>query len=560
MTAPILVVGAGTTGLTMACELSRHGVPVRIIDKLASINPHCRATTLHARTLEIFYDLGIVEEILAQGNKVLGTSQFANGERFMHSSAAELEGPYPFTVMLEQCKTEAALEALLRTLGVEVERQTELIAISERPESIAATICGPDGAERVVETPWLIGCDGAHSRIRHLNHIHFPGEEDPHQYLIADILMETAFEHDEMYSFLTDQGIVFFFPLPNQRWLVVADVPADHDGTKEQPTLQEVQTIITQRARDSVRISDPRWLSYFRINYRAARHYRHNRIFLAGDASHIHSLIGGQGMNTGIQDAYNLAWKLALVSHGRAPFGLLDSYEKERRPVAEDVVKTTRILTERLEAFSNLSFQQRQRLYIDVVVPPEVAKRLARHNEQLDLNYSKSPICCQQEASHFGKTRFSSGPRPGEEALDAAPLLRDRHPITLFELLRGTKHTLLLFPGAYHTANSWHRLSELAKSVQSTAADGLINIFFVAVEPASVPPNPHLSGRVILDPERSLHYRYGAESECLYLIRPDGYIGYRSEPATASAFHDYTGRIFLPLAKTGSNPLIARTE
>src|SRR5229473_2753655 len=123
-----LVVGAGTTGLTVACELSRHGVPVRIIDKLASINPHRRATTLHARTLEIFYDLGIVEEILAQGNKVLGTSQFANGERFMHSSAAELEGPYPFTVMLEQCKTEAALEALLRTLGVEVERQTELIA------------------------------------------------------------------------------------------------------------------------------------------------------------------------------------------------------------------------------------------------------------------------------------------------------------------------------------------------------------------------------------------------------------------------------------------------
>jgi 2-polyprenyl-6-methoxyphenol hydroxylase-like FAD-dependent oxidoreductase len=133
MTAPILVVGAGTTGLTMACELSRHGVPVRIIDKLASINPHCRATTLHARTLEIFYDLGILEWILARGNKVLGTSQFANDERFMHSSGGELDSPYPFAVMLEQCKTEAALEGLLRTLGVEVERETELIGISDPP-------------------------------------------------------------------------------------------------------------------------------------------------------------------------------------------------------------------------------------------------------------------------------------------------------------------------------------------------------------------------------------------------------------------------------------------
>jgi hypothetical protein len=250
-------------------------------------------------------------------------------------------------------------------------------------------------------------------------------------------------------------------------------------------------------------------------------------------------------VNTGIRDAYNLAWKLALVAGGRAPVGLLDSYEKERRPVAEDVVKTTKILTERLEAFSNLTPQQRQRLYRDVVVPPEVAKRLARHNEQLDLNYSKSPICCQHKGSHFGKTRFSSGPRPGEEALDAAPLLLDQHRVTLFELLHGPKHTLLLLPGAHHTANSWRRVSELSDSVHSSAAEGLINIFFVAVEPGSVPSNLHLNGRVILDPEHSLHYLYGAESGCVYLIRPYGYVGYRSEPATSSAFHEYIRRIFL---------------
>ena len=195
MIAPILVVGAGTTGLTLACELARHGAPVRIIDKLSAINPHCRATGLHARTLEIFYDIGIVEEILSQGLKVLGMSQYANGKRFMHSSGGELDSPFPFAVMLEQCKTEATLEQRLRTLGVKVERETELIAVSQRTDSVAATIRGADGREANVETPWLIGCDGAHSRVRHLNHIHFPGDQDFRQYVLADVLLQTVLAH-----------------------------------------------------------------------------------------------------------------------------------------------------------------------------------------------------------------------------------------------------------------------------------------------------------------------------------------------------------------------------
>jgi FAD binding domain len=311
-------------------------------------------------------------------------------------------------------------------------------------------------------------------------------------------------------------------------------------------SLQDLRAIVSERGPAGIRISDPRWLAYFHINYRAARHYRHDRIFLAGDAVHIHSPIGGLGMNTGIQNAYNLAWKLALVHCDRAPLSLLDSYEKERRPVAEDVLSTTKLLTDRFEAFSDLSPEQRQQMYINMVVPPEVAKRMARHIEQLDLNYSKSPICHQHEGSHFGKKRFSAGPRSGEEAVDAKPLLNNNRSTTLFELLRGPKHTLLLLPGADHEARSWHRLAELAQSIESGLSD-LINIYFVAIEAGGVPSNLNFVRRLILDPERSLHYRYGAETECLYLIRPDGYVGYRSEPATASALHDYLGRIFKSL-------------
>ena len=539
---PILIVGAGTTGLAMACELARHGTPVRIIDKQSGINPHCRACSVHVRTLEIFQDLGIVDEILAQGHKIIGMSQYANGERFMHSSADEVESPYPYSINIEQCKTESALERLLRTYHIEVERETELMEIVGRPDAVVATIRRGNSSEEV-ETPWLIGCDGAHSRVRHLNHIHFPGKEDLHQYCLADVVIEGALARDEIHSFMTDRGLLFFFPLPNARWVIAADLPAQHDAVKEQPSLNDVRAIASERGPAGVRISDPRWLAYFRINYRAARHYRHERIFLAGDAVHIHSPMGGQGMNTGIQDAYNLAWKLALVHRGRAPEVLLDSYEKERRPVAEDVLATAKMLTDRFEAFTNLSPEQRQQMYLNMVVPPEVAKRMARHLEQLDLNYTKSPICHQHTGSHFGKTRFTSGPRPGEEAPDAKPLLHDNRKTTLFELIRGPRHTLLLFPGADHEAKSWHRLEELAQSVESSLSD-VINIYFVAIEAGSVPSNPKFHGRVILDPERSLHYRYGAETECVYLIRPDGYVGYRSEPATASAFHDYLRRIF----------------
>src|SRR5882757_979133 len=147
---PILIVGAGTTGLAMACELARHGVPLRIIDQQSGINPHCRACSVHARTLEIFQDLGIVDEVLAQGHKVLGMSQYANGERFMHSSADEIDSPYPFSINIEQCKTEAALARLLKTYDIEVERETELLAISGRPDAVSATIRRASSSQEVV--------------------------------------------------------------------------------------------------------------------------------------------------------------------------------------------------------------------------------------------------------------------------------------------------------------------------------------------------------------------------------------------------------------------------
>ena len=459
--APILVVGAGPTGLTMACELVRHGVPVRIVDKRAGIDPHCRATGVHSRTLEVFHDLGIADEVLAEGLAFRAFNEYANGRRFSRSPAGHVDSPYPFTVSLEQCRTEMILEALLNRLGVRVERQTELVALAERNEGLSVTLRHHDGREEIVDTPWLAGCDGAHSTVRHLTHQTFPGKEHLHRYALGDVIAEGPVADDEGHAFLCDAGVLYMFPLPRRRTLLVADLPEHHDEASESPGLDTMQALVAERGPAGIRVSDPRWLSYFRIHYRLTRHYRHGlRIFLAGDAAHVHSPVGGQGMNTGIQDAYNLAWKLALVARGRAPHSLLDSYEVERRAVAKDVIKTTRMMTERSESFSHLSEAQRERLYINVTVPDAEACRMGAHIEELDVDYQKSPIC----AEHGGARRLQGGPRAGTEARDAGPLQRGEQQLTLFQLLRGPRHTLLLFPGARTGRAGWLRLARLADS------------------------------------------------------------------------------------------------
>ncbi len=538
---PILVVGACTTGLTMACELARHGAPVRIIDKHPGIDPHCRATTLHSRTLEIFHDFGIVDYFLKHGVPLTGISQFANGKRFLHATGSEVDSPYPFAISIEQRKTEAQLVQLLSSYGVEVERETELLTFAEEPGKIVATIRRTNGPQQQVSTPWLVGCDGAHSTVRHVNRLHFPGTEDPHQYFVGDVTMDCPLADGEVNTFVSDAGMLFIIPLPDGRWLIGGDVDTMHEPG-DRITLEEVQAMIDERAPLGIRVRDARWLTYYRVNNRTARHYRHGRTFLAGDAVHVHSPFAGLGMNTGIQDAYNLAWKLALVYGGRAPERLLDSYELERRPVGEDTVKFTMMRTDSLECFRDLSEARRRKLYYNLNVPPRVARQLQVHQEQLDLDYSKSFACREH---HGAASPFAAGPRAGAQAIDAKPLVSRGRRISLFELLRGPKHTLLLFPGTAREAASWRRMAELWRSVNPSRSE-LLNIYFVTPEADRVPSDFDLKAEIIIDPEGALHERYGAGRECLYLIRPDGYVGYRAQPAAAGTLHEYLDSLLRP--------------
>ncbi len=514
---PVLVVGGRTTGLMMASELARHGVSVRIVDKSPGIDPHSRATVLHSRTQEILHGLGIASQVIQSAQPMRGICLYANGRRIVRSQEDAVDSPFPVGVSLSQAKTENVLERHLNSFGVTVERSTELTAMEQNASGIRVTLKHADGREEDVDTPWLIGCDGAHSTVRHFTELVFPGEADPHPYMLADVVVSGPLKPEDAYIFLNDHGDLFFFLLDEGRRLVVANSPKGSDLSKA-PTLEQMQEVVTRRSLPDFRLSDPRWLTHFHIHYRLAPHYRHGRAFLAGDAAHVHSLIGGQGMNTGIQDAHNLAWKLALVMRGVVPGTWLDTYEAERRQIAEDVIKTTKASTERTEAFAGLSPREREKLVEHMFVPEAEKMQVRRHAEEIDLDYRSSSICIEPDEG------FEGGPHAGARALDTTQIRVNGKTCTLFDLFRSPHHHLLLFPPTTCGDLSTDLVSAAESAVK--AHHHWIDVFVVESQNSQLSLPPDVT--IIKDPKRSLRQRYGADTASLYLIRPDGYAAYRS--------------------------------
>ena len=515
---PVLVVGGRTTGLMMSSELARRGVPVRIIDKSPGIDPHVRANLLHSRTLEIFLGLDIIDQATEGSIAEKGVRVYANGELKAIQPHEPIDSPYPFGMSQSQAHTELVLEQHLTRHGVHVERSVELFSLTQDENRVSATVRHLDGKEEVIETPWLIGCDGAHSTTRHLAGCAFPGDRDPYTYVLADVVAEGNLEEEEGYLFLHDEGDLFIFgTLPGGRRLVCANVTPDRDPA-DLPSLELMQSIVETRAIPTIQLSDPRWLTNFRIHYRLAPHYRHGRIFLAGDSAHIHSLVAGQGMNTGIQDAFNLAWKIALVTRGVVPESWLDTYEIERREVGEEVLVMTKAATENAELFAKLSAAEHERLIKHMFVPDSERMKAARHLQEVDLDYRKSPL------SHEGEGGFGRGPHPGAQAPDARPIVVNGREMSLYHFLGGVNHRLLLFSGRKQAPPE----RELETACREAAQhQNWIDTCIVTTE--EIPACTSLSWVThIEDPGGSMHSRYGVEEPTLYLLRPDGYVAYRS--------------------------------
>jgi 2-polyprenyl-6-methoxyphenol hydroxylase-like FAD-dependent oxidoreductase len=340
----VLIVGAGPTGLMLANQLARRGVRAMIIDRHPGPAQQSRALGVQARTLEIYSKLGIVERALELGKRGTGANIWAQGRRTARvplGEAGRSVTPYPFILILGQDDNELIMGDKLRELRVNVHWNTELTALDQSPGHVTATIRQADGTSRQITSAWVAGCDGARSAVRELSGITFPGAPYEHVFFVADTEATGSMVPDEVNVYLWREGFHLFFPMRGKdHWRVVGILPPEL-RERDDIGFEAVVPSVRNEAGSALSFKSCTWFSTYRIHHRSAARFRDRRCFLLGDAAHIHSPVGAQGMNTGLQDAYNLAWKLALVVQGRAGAALLDSYEEERIPVAQRLLRTT---------------------------------------------------------------------------------------------------------------------------------------------------------------------------------------------------------------------------
>jgi 2-polyprenyl-6-methoxyphenol hydroxylase-like FAD-dependent oxidoreductase len=389
----VLISGAGPVGLTMANELVRHGISVRIVDKSAERTDKSKALVLWSRTLELFDHAGYVEPFLAAGIQAHG-AQMSNGKDVIaRISLDDIESVYPYALMIPQSDTERVLEEQLAKRGVKVERTVGLESFTDQGNQVQAVLRKASGESETLTADWLIGCDGAHSTVRHGLGFTFDGTTQPSDWYLADGHISGLEPQDRLHIFWHKDGILAFFPITEGRWRVIADLgPAQGDAHCPDPTLQEVQALITLRGTDGIVIKDAYWLAAFRINERKVSQYGRGRAFLAGDAAHIHSPAGGQGMNTGMQDAFNLAWKLSLVIGGVCKPALLDSYSVERSAVGDMVLRNATRLTDAAIVRNPIIQGLRNTVVKFALGFPQLGHRVANLLAELDIGYPKSPL------------------------------------------------------------------------------------------------------------------------------------------------------------------------
>ncbi|MCA8920971.1 MAG: FAD-dependent monooxygenase [Planctomycetes bacterium] len=555
MSAQVLVVGAGPTGLLLACELARHGVAVRVIERRAGPSTTSKALAVHARTLEVWEDVGILGEALRRGRRVHGMTLRAGGKRLANVSLDELESPYPFVLVLPQSETEAILEARAAELGVRVEREVELVGLEQDADLVRCTLRRGQAEERA-SCPWVVACDGAHSTVREQLGVRFEGADVPASFVLADATLECALEVDEVHTWFAPAGPALLVPLPTPgQWRVIVGLAEGQERPPE-PSLDYVDALLRERVDCAFTLRDPLWLAGFDVRQRKADRYRVGRVFLAGDAAHCHSPIGGQGMNTGLQDAYNLAWRLALVVRGLGREALLDVYQAEREPVARDLLRDTERGTRVVTLRNPITQAVRNHVGSFLSGLDVVRQRLARKVGELSVHYRGSPLVAEdhgsllraelrrdpstERPSLWDWREFALGPRPGDRIADAiyeTPAGERR----LYDLLLGTEHVLLLFDGASATPAGDETLRALAAEVR--ARYGAVVKVHVVLPRTSAPPTL-ADEDPILDQAGGLHAAFRAGAECLYLIRPDGYLGYRAQPVVRERLLDYLERIF----------------
>ncbi|MBZ5494546.1 MAG: FAD-dependent monooxygenase [Acidobacteriia bacterium] len=384
----VLIVGAGPVGLFLATECARRGLRYRIIETRASQSEHSKALAIFPRTLEIFDMAGLVGPFLEAANRVTSVTVVSHGRTLADMRFAPEQSPYPFVAMVPQNVTEKLLVEQLRRAGGAVEYETKFVSAAEQDNYVDVTM-DRKGATTKLRASFVVGCDGAHSAVRHLLNLRFEGAEYDDTFILADLETNQTLPADQLQLCPSELGPVAVFPMSATRRRIVASIKTTEGDA---PSLDLVRRILAERAPSGLEARALHWSAYFRIHHRQVAHLRVGRFFIAGDAAHIHSPFGGQGMNTGLHDVWNLAWKLDLALHGHGNEELLESYSAERRPVIKNVIETTHYLTKALGTPSKLA-----QILRDTVIPMVLRLAPFQHAfvqrlSELGVHYHGSPI------------------------------------------------------------------------------------------------------------------------------------------------------------------------
>jgi 2-polyprenyl-6-methoxyphenol hydroxylase-like FAD-dependent oxidoreductase len=514
----VLIVGAGPTGLTLAAQLHAAGTTVRIVERRRG-DRMSRAFLVHPRTLELLAPLGLAEAVVARGDPG-ARAQLHAGARSVEVGVVPPhipDTPYPFLLPVPQAAVEEVLATHLEVAGVAVERGVELVTLEPTRSAVTSTLRHADGRHEQIATPYVVGCDGRDSRVRDAAGIAYPGRGYRARVVIADVQLADAPAHAALHAVVAGNGLLFLFPSSEgPGWRLLSVVPHDPDDPDRTPVpgpgaLDGLQDVVHALTGGRMRIQAVERAEEIPLVRHQAARYRDGRVLLAGDAAHVHSPAGGQGMNTGMQDASNLGWKLALVAAGQAPEALLSSYEAERWPVARRVRQLTD-LAFAAEAGDQALFRLLRAHLVPRLLPlvrnrtlPPPAFRLLGG---LTTRYRTSPIVAG------AAPRWPGGVHPGDRMPDGEVVIEGEHR-RLHEALRAPGFHLL-------------RLSTGPRAMPIAAAgspDGLL-------EPVAV----HPPGRVT---NRRLSRRLGADEGCVLVVRPDGHVGFRSRGTDATGATAY---------------------
>jgi 3-(3-hydroxy-phenyl)propionate hydroxylase len=540
--ADVIVIGAGPVGLTTACELKRHGVSVRLIDKKAKPEPHPNAAVVHVRTLEILSFMGAIEGFLREGHPLRELNSRVFGKRIGSLDPGSADSPFPEPRTLGQQHTERFLTEHLEGLGGQVERAVEAVGMEQDENGVRVRLrqVGEGNREEIATAAWVVGCEGSKSITREAAKIEFKGKRYAgKEFLQVDAKIRWNHPHGAAYQFLEREHIVFCFPYDGLGFYRIICARTDQNPeNREPPTLEEMQAIVQSVTDPSTELYEPTWFNRFRSGHKFASKFREGRAFIAGDAAHVHVPLGGQGMNYGIHDAFNLGWKLAAVIKGEARPSLLETYESERHPVDRKLVHGTDRGFHLLIEHSTLAGRTMRAVGPALFELAPLRHWIRDTLGELNVAYPESRL-----SEDRGGT---SGPAAGARAPDAKVVrLPERETTTLFRVMHGTRWTLLLFAGVKPTVDELEKLERLSGSLTFSYATRLaIHLILCTMPP--VPVHENWAAKVVMDTEQYAHAKYGAEdAACLYLIRPDGYIGFRGGLDQQSQLVAYLKRVFI---------------